>query len=107
MTPRVKPVMSPSTAQLFAMLVATWKADTIFTSSTTAMSNHPAYRQIIDLGAPAVPLLLALLPDTPDHWFVALAEITGADPVPEHERGDVKKMAASWLSWGRAHILIS
>ena len=71
------------------------------------MTAHPAYQGIIGMGAPVVPLLLALLRDTPDHWFAALAAISGVDPVPEHERGDVTAMSATWLRWGRERRLIS
>ena len=36
------------------------------------MIRHPAYQAIIDIGAVAVPWLLARLAQRPDHWFHAL-----------------------------------
>ena len=39
----------------------------------------------------------------PDHWFVALKRITGADPVPAEARGDLDRMAEAWLNWSRDH----
>ncbi|NJJ41556.1 phage holin, LLH family [Paenibacillus apii] len=37
----------------------------------------------------------------PGHWFYALKIITGEDPVKKTDVGRVKKMAESWLEWGR------
>ena len=65
------------------------------------MAQHPAYRSIVEMGAAAVPLILRELERHPDHWFMALHEITSEDPVPEESRGDVKAMAEAWLTWGR------
>jgi Uncharacterized protein conserved in bacteria (DUF2188) len=87
----------------FAALVARWKADCEFLSSPPAMAKHPAYREIVAMGKPAVPLILAELEARPDFWFAALREITGEDPVPPEARGKVKAMAGAWLEWGHAH----
>lgn len=94
-------------AETFAELEATWKAETMFVSSATEMCSHPAYQRIVGMGPVAVPLILASLRSSPEHWFVALAAITGADPVPEVERGDVDRMAETWLRWGRERRLVS
>lgn len=32
-----------------------------------------------------------------------LPEITGEDPVPVADRGDIIKMTDAWLSWGKEH----
>ena len=37
------------------------------------------------------------------HWFYALREITGANPVKPDDRGKVAIMQASWLEWGEAN----
>ena len=37
--------------------------------------------------------------DDPDHWFPALEAITGANPVPESDFGNLAKMADAWLGW--------
>ncbi|MBI1902479.1 MAG: hypothetical protein HYS13_15360 [Planctomycetia bacterium] len=89
----------------FRILVQQWKQSRGPTSSTTQLAMHPAYQQIIGLGAPAVPLLLRELQREPDHWFWALKAITGEDPVPEESRGKLRHMADAWLQWGRAHGL--
>ena len=87
----------------FAGLVARWKSDCEFLSSPPAMAKHPAYREIIAMGEPAIRLILAELEARPDFWFAALREITGEDPVPPEARGKVKAMARAWLEWGHAH----
>ncbi len=40
------------------------------------------------------------------HWFLALREITGADPVEDKHRGLLDKMAGDWLKWGREQSII-
>ena len=85
----------------FATLAAEWRAATATSSSIEDMCLHPAYQQIIGLGCEAVPLLLRELARRPDHWFWALRAISGVDPVPAADRGRVRKMAQTWLNWGR------
>jgi hypothetical protein len=89
--------------RLFDKLVAQWKGDTSFASSTTDMFRHPAYRAIIGMGQVVVPLLLRELGREPDQWFHALKEITGADPVPIAQRGNLRQMTEAWIRWGRSH----
>jgi hypothetical protein len=67
------------------------------------MTAHPAYQEIVAMGQEVVPLLLRDLEQEPDHWFAALGAITGAQPVPPEDRGDIEKMAAAWLRWGKDH----
>jgi hypothetical protein len=90
-------------AARFQELVRKWKGERGPTSSAAKMAAHPAYREIVSLGRDAVPLLLAELEREPDHWFLALHEITGAEPVPKESRGRLEEMAAAWLKWGRAN----
>jgi hypothetical protein len=90
-------------AKRFAALAATWREDTKFSSRPGRDAQHPAYQEIIAMGEKAVPLLLADLEKDPDHWFIALYRITGANPVPDEHAGKLKEMAAAWIAWGRAH----
>ncbi|HEX7450259.1 MAG TPA: hypothetical protein VF306_22055 [Pirellulales bacterium] len=50
-----------------------------------------------------LPHLLRELARQPDHWFYALAAITGEDPIPAGAEGNVAAMTEAWLAWGRAH----
>src|SRR2546423_1452384 len=81
----------------FDALVARWKRERGPHSSSSRLTSHPAYQEIIDLGPAVVPLLLRELEREPDHWFRALHALTGANPVPESSRGKVHEMALAWL----------
>jgi hypothetical protein len=87
----------------FRRLEAIWTAETGYLSSYTDIVEHPAFREIIRLGKGVVPLMLRDLEERPRLWVWALPEITGADPVPPNEAGDIAKMSAAWLHWGRAN----
>jgi hypothetical protein len=90
-----------TTADHFAELAARWRADCEFLSSPPEMAKHPAYREIIAMGEPAIRLILAELEARPALWFEALRALTGEDPVPPEARGNVRAMAGAWLEWGR------
>jgi hypothetical protein len=90
-------------AQEFAQLADQWRKERGATSMAKHMAEHPAYRKIVAMGDKAVPLILAELERQPDHWFIALHEITSASPVPEESRGKIKEMADAWIQWGRQH----
>ena len=87
--------------QRFRRLAAAWHEAVAYQSSTTVRNSHPAYREIISLGAAVVPFLLRDLEDSQTHWFCALREITGADPIPESAAGNVPKMVEAWLRWAK------
>ncbi len=84
----------------FQELAKTWRRESQYTSSVHEMSMHPAYQRIIGMGPVAIPFLLKELQRRPDHWFWALNAITGVDPVPESDRGNLPKMASAWVNWG-------
>jgi hypothetical protein len=92
-----------SVEQKFQRLAAVWRAETRYLSSTTMMFSHPAYQEIIAMGEAVVPSLLRDLEKEPDHWYGALRAITGAQPVPAEDRGNITRMAAAWLRWARDH----
>jgi hypothetical protein len=85
----------------FLRLAGEWRDQSRFMSSITDMAALPAYHEITAMGAQALPLILRELQRDPNHWFVALAAISGADPVPPQDRGDIEKMSQAWLRWGR------
>lgn len=86
----------------FKALVRQWKKERGATSAITESVLCPAYQAIIGMGPVAVPFLLAQLRsegNDPDQWFWALRAITGADPVPENDRGNFAAMADAWFAW--------
>ncbi len=89
----------------FAALANNWKVGRGVTSSSREMARHPAYEAIVGLGPAVVPFILRELEREPDHWFIALRTLTGADPVAPGHRGDIRRMAADWIAWGRVNGL--
>lgn len=84
----------------FQELMDEWRSQTAFSSSLIEIVMIPAYQRIIGMGRTAIPLILQELFRQPDHWFWALKAITGEDPVPEQDQGDMVKMTSAWLAWG-------
>lgn len=106
----VAPVTHPSDApssetvlERFRRLETKWLAEAGCSSSSTLLRSHPAFLEIISLGDAVVPFMLTDLQERPRLWVWALPQITGTDPVPAEDRGNIAKMSAAWLRWGREH----
>jgi hypothetical protein len=97
------PPSSETVEQRLRRLEALWKAETQFLSDAHRIINHPAFQEIILMGDGVVPLLLRDLEKGPRLWVWALPRITGANPVPPTDAGNIRKMAEAWLRWGREH----
>ncbi|MBI4833755.1 MAG: hypothetical protein HY811_02890 [Planctomycetes bacterium] len=95
------PVSRRSLAQEFYGLSSEWQKDVKHFSSVTEMALHPAYQQIIGLGKDVLPLILNELTQQSSHWFWALKAITGIDPVPTNQRGNIRQMTQAWLLWAK------
>jgi hypothetical protein len=95
----------PDLIEQFRELTLLWKSDSRIrlSSSMQVICGHPAYREIVEMGEVALPLIFDELKRAPDHWFVALHEITGASPVLECNRGRMDGMTDDWLRWGLEH----
>ena len=90
----------------FDALARQWRKECGVTSSPVQMAMCPSYQSIMTMSDRALPLILRQLEsegDDPDHWFWALHHITHADPVKPEDRGNMIRMAAAWLDWGRRH----
>ena len=90
----------------FRRLRDKWHAERGITSSLTKIAACPSYLRIIGMGEKVVPLILNQLEeegDEPDFWFWALEAITGENPVPDSDLGDIRAMARAWLDWGTKH----
>jgi len=82
------------------MLARRWRESASPSSSVRDLILHPAYLQIIGMGAAAIPMILRELRREPDHWFVALSSIAGEDAAVGQET--FAGASAAWLEWGRA-----
>src|SRR3954470_15783003 len=77
------PEQQQDVARRFQGLLTPGKAATRYRSNTHALRNHPVYQELIALGEPVVPLILAELEREPSvSWMTVLVGITGEDPVP-------------------------
>src|SRR2546430_2707754 len=103
-SPVKRPTQPAETVEArFRRLAGVWERAVAYQSSSTVRNNHPAYREIINLGPEVIPLLLKDLQENHTHWFCALRELTGANPVPPSAAGNIALMAAAWLAWAREH----
>ena len=100
-TPATPP--TESVGDKFRRLAAVWRAETAYVSSSSDLVAHPAFQEIVGLGPAVIPLLLRELEKRSGHWHRALRRITGADPVPPADRGNIDKAAEAWLRWGKEH----
>jgi hypothetical protein len=85
----------------FRRRACVWRAETAYVSSSSDLVAHPAFQEIIGMGPPVIPLLLQELENRNGHWHRALRQITGADPVPPADRGNIDKAAEAWLRWAK------
>jgi hypothetical protein len=101
-------------AARFERLAATCAEDNRFSSKFKTTLEHPAFREIVAMGEKVVPLILAYLQRGGNGFiWLALPEVTGANPpIPEGYRRnreitagwigwDIEGMEAAWLAWGR------
>lgn len=95
------PILRPQIVRKFGHLTAQWRGTRNAVGSVLEICTNPAYQQIIGMGQDAVPLILRELEQELDHWFWALAAITGENPVHEKNRGRLKLMAQDWFAWAR------
>ena len=94
--------------QRFKKLADDWRRQKGPISSVTLKSMIPAYQRIIGLGRAVIPLILKELERKPDHWFYALEMLTAEaeNPVSDSDAGNINKMAAAWVRWGKERGLI-
>ena len=90
----------PADRERFEALADEWEEETFFLSRSDLAIAHPLHREIIKLGQPVVPLILERMRSQGGHWFEALEQITGADPVSPADYGNIAAMQNSWLQWG-------
>lgn len=82
-------------------LIVAYEKQTANLSTPAMMLKVPAAARIISFGVEAVPDLLTVLRmgrHSDVSIMALLGKITGKQPVPKEARGDIRKMAAAWLS---------
>lgn len=83
-----------------------WTRDTAFLSSTPKMVLHDSYQRIMAMGPEVLPFLLKDLQENRRSWFWALRHVTRANPVAPQDQGNLDKMIAAWVAWGKREGLI-
>ncbi|GIL23791.1 MAG: hypothetical protein BroJett042_23040 [Bacteroidota bacterium] len=87
----------------FNLLKSVWENDTMFSSSITEITSHPAYHAVIKLGQEVLPLIIQDLQTTNNHWFYALEILTGENPIRPEHRGNVEQMKSDWVNWANRY----
>jgi hypothetical protein len=102
---RTSPSATPpeTLEERFRQLAEAWHQAVVHVSSTTRRYNHPAYQEIIRMGPDVVPLLLRDMEKNQTHWFSALRQITGANPIAESAAGQIPEMVDACLRWAGDH----
>ncbi len=95
--------IQPADRERFLQLADRWEAETALLSRSDQAIDHPAHKEIIGMGEPAVPLILERMQSQGGHWFPALRALTRVNPVKPADHGDIQAMQASWLEWGEAN----
>lgn len=85
----------------FRKLADEWSRDVGNVSSIAALTSHPKYKEIIDLGWDVVPYLLSDLQQNKRFWFPALHEITKIRPFDPSDAGNSRRMTEAWVKWGQ------
>ena len=93
----------PADAERFEELAHRWEEETFFLSRSDRAIAHPVHQEIVNLGRPVVPLILERMRSQGGHWFEALQQITGEDPISPADYGNIAAMQNSWLQWGEDH----
>ena len=86
----------------FNELVKAWHKEADYWSFSDQRAAHWAYRGIIDLGEPALPLILREMEsDDSIDWRHALEIITGKNPVTEEMWGEGGAAKRAWFDWAQ------
>ena len=93
-------IQPPDTGR-FDKLAGQWERETALLSNSRKAAEHPAHQEIVNMGQPAVPLILKRMQSQGGHWFEALHRITGEDPVNPKDRRNIAAMQKSCLDRGK------
>jgi len=86
----------------FERLTTEFKEATKYSSNPGDTINHPSYQKIINMGPRVLPLIFEDVKRDNGFWYEALRQLTGSDPVPKSQWGDIKAMNKTWLKWAKS-----
>ena len=85
----------------FQLLAESWKEESRFTSFSSKSTQLASYLAIIEMGTTALPFIFKEMKQEPNHWFVALKNIVGENPVSPEHIGNIQLMTNDWLLWAK------
>lgn len=96
--------IDPELEREFLRLAQQWRCETAHLSVASEKANHLVYHQIMGMGEKVLPLIFRELETATSDWFWALRAITRTSPlISPQDRGNVRKIKAAWLKWGKDH----
>jgi hypothetical protein len=102
MSAKIIPQPVETLERRFQRLLESWHRATDHHSSLIIIRGHPAFRELIGLGEPAIPLMLRALADPFNFELTtALHTITGEAPTTAERCADRESIVQAWLRWGR------
>ncbi len=84
---------------LFDTYKSEWLNETKYFSDNRRIFNNQYYQKIISQGAKFLPFIIQDLRTNDYHWFHALSEITGVNPIQLEHLGNIDQMKNDWLTW--------
>jgi hypothetical protein len=75
-------------------------------SDPRKIAAHPAYTRIVDMGKPAIPIILRHLKREPSLLAWTLFDITGTNPVRPSDSGKIDQITKTWIKWGKGNKYI-
>jgi hypothetical protein len=94
------PEKADEIATSFHRLAEEWNSETAPLSSIRLKKEHPAYRQLVAMEEPAIPLILADLARKPSQLFWVLRDITNVSPADPGVAKDFLDVIKAWIEWG-------
>jgi hypothetical protein len=70
-----------------------------FSSTMNDYLDHPAYGELVDLGTPALPWIMARYPKESLPWGFVLQEITGIRIIEDPNEFSPPQVRQKWLDW--------
>ncbi len=83
----------------FDLFKKKWLEETSFHSNPKRKFKNEFYIKIISMQDIALKYIFEDWNETNNHWFHALSEITGENPVKDENIGYIEKMKNDWVNW--------
>jgi hypothetical protein len=92
----------------FQTLVEEWRFATAASSRMRDKINHVAFREIVNMGEVAVPMIIYELTQRPDFLFLALNEIKrDVDLGLSGTARTPRNMLSAWLAWAERNNVVA